>query len=102
MPIQEADPWRLQYFENADCPTDLDIPTDDEDAWTWYSGHSAPLFEFLYLGVANHPFQLPRVGLKEAGELRRRAGDRIHAERGHPLAQFRLVHHLGDSGLDLV
>jgi len=39
MPIQEADPWRLQYFENAACPPDVNIPTDDEHAWTWYPRH---------------------------------------------------------------
>ena len=27
MPIQEADPWRMQYFEHADCPADIHIPT---------------------------------------------------------------------------
>ena len=39
MPIQEADPWRLQYFESAVCPPDVNIPTDDEHAWTWYPRH---------------------------------------------------------------
>ena len=39
MPIQEADPWRLQYFENADCPSNVHIPTDDEHAWMWYPTH---------------------------------------------------------------
>jgi hypothetical protein len=39
MPIQEADPWRLQYFVNAVCPDDVHIPTDDEHAWTWYPRH---------------------------------------------------------------
>ena len=36
MPICEADPWRLQYFRNVDCPPDLNIPTEDFDAWAWY------------------------------------------------------------------
>ena len=36
MPICEADPWRLQYFRDVDCPADLDIPTEDFDAWAWY------------------------------------------------------------------
>lgn len=35
MPIHEADPWRLQYFEAAACPPDVDIPTEDSDAWVW-------------------------------------------------------------------
>jgi hypothetical protein len=39
MPIQEADPWRMQYFENAICPSDIRIPTDDEHAWIWYPDH---------------------------------------------------------------
>jgi hypothetical protein len=39
MPIQEADPWRLQYFKNAACPPDVNIPTDDEHAWMWYPKH---------------------------------------------------------------
>jgi hypothetical protein len=39
MPIQEADPWRQQYFENAHCPDDVRIPTDDEHAWLWYPRH---------------------------------------------------------------
>jgi hypothetical protein len=36
MPICEADPWRLQYFANAACPADVNIPTEDADAWLWY------------------------------------------------------------------
>jgi hypothetical protein len=36
MPIREADPWRLQYFEGVPCPADVDIPTEDADAWMWY------------------------------------------------------------------
>ncbi|HUF56556.1 MAG TPA: hypothetical protein VMM55_08365 [Thermohalobaculum sp.] len=36
MPVCEADPWRLQYFEGVECPDDVRIPTEDGDAWTWY------------------------------------------------------------------
>lgn len=36
MPICEADPWRMQYFTDAPCPPDLNIPTEDPDAWVWY------------------------------------------------------------------
>jgi hypothetical protein len=36
MPICEADPWRLQYFDRAACPADVNIPTEDSDAWLWY------------------------------------------------------------------
>jgi hypothetical protein len=39
MPICEADPWRLQYFERAFCPPDVNIPTEDSDAWRWYQEH---------------------------------------------------------------
>ena len=39
MPICEADPWRLQYFEHAACPPDVNIPTEDSDAWLWYPEH---------------------------------------------------------------
>jgi hypothetical protein len=31
MPIHEADPWRLQYFAHVE--TDVDITTEDSDAW---------------------------------------------------------------------
>jgi hypothetical protein len=39
MPICEADPWRLQYFEHVECPPNVHIPTDDEHAWRWYPRH---------------------------------------------------------------
>jgi hypothetical protein len=39
MPIREADPWRLQYFVAADCPADVEIPTEDSDAWVWNPKH---------------------------------------------------------------
>jgi hypothetical protein len=39
MPIYEADPWRLQYFEHVACPSDVNIPTEDSDAWRWYQEH---------------------------------------------------------------
>jgi hypothetical protein len=39
MPICEADPWRLQYFEQANCPPDVNVPTEDSDAWLWYPDH---------------------------------------------------------------
>ncbi len=32
MPICEADPWRMQYFEGVACPDDVNIPTEDGDA----------------------------------------------------------------------
>ena len=39
MPIIERDPWRVQYFENVDCPEDVVIPTDDEHAYELYPEH---------------------------------------------------------------
>ena len=39
MPICEADPWRMQYFEDVACPEDVRIPTEDGDAWLWYPAH---------------------------------------------------------------
>lgn len=43
MPICEADPWRMQYFAHADCPPDVNIPTEDGDAYLWY-----PKWKWLY------------------------------------------------------
>jgi hypothetical protein len=43
MPICEADPWRMQYFEGAACPPDVNIPTEDADAWKWN-----PEFRWIY------------------------------------------------------
>jgi len=39
MPIHEADPWRLQYFERVACPSDVRITTEDTDAWMWHPEH---------------------------------------------------------------
>ena len=39
MPILERDPWRLQFFENANCPDDVFIATDDPDGWLLYPDH---------------------------------------------------------------
>ncbi len=39
MPICEADPWRLQYFDNVPCPDDVRISTEDPDSWEWYPEH---------------------------------------------------------------
>ena len=39
MPIKEKDPWRDQYFEGVDCPSDLIISTDDTDSWLLYPQH---------------------------------------------------------------
>lgn len=47
MPIREADPWRLQYFADVACPDDVDIPTEDSDAWTWN-----PKYRWVYDKIA--------------------------------------------------
>ena len=39
MPICEADPWRMQYFEKVSCPTGVRIPTEDFDAYEWNPAH---------------------------------------------------------------
>src|SRR5437763_16898702 len=43
MPIGEVDPWRFQYFTGADCPADLLVPTEDNDAWRLY-----PAYRWVY------------------------------------------------------
>lgn len=39
MPIIEPAPWRHQFFDAAECPPDLFIPTDDPEAWAWNPRH---------------------------------------------------------------
>jgi hypothetical protein len=39
MPIHERDPWRRAYFADTACPADVQIPTDDADAWRLYPKH---------------------------------------------------------------
>ena len=39
MPIREADLWRVQYFADVACPVDVEIPTEDSDAWSWNPKH---------------------------------------------------------------
>jgi len=39
MPVCEADPWRMQYFEGIPCPENVNVPTEDGDAWRWYPEH---------------------------------------------------------------
>jgi hypothetical protein len=39
MPICEADPWRLQYFDAVLCTEHVNIPTEDSDAWAWNPRH---------------------------------------------------------------
>src|ERR1019366_2527786 len=47
MPICEADPWRMQYFEGAACPPGVNVPTEDADAWEWN-----PEFRWIYDKIA--------------------------------------------------
>ncbi len=47
MPICEADPWRLQYFEGIPCPDGVNVPTEDGDAWRWY-----PKYKWVYNKLA--------------------------------------------------
>jgi hypothetical protein len=47
MPIREADPWRLQYFTDVACPEDVDILTEDSDAWVLY-----PRYRWVYDKIA--------------------------------------------------
>jgi hypothetical protein len=43
MPVCEADPWRVQYFEDVECPDDVMVPTEDGDAWRWF-----PEYRWVY------------------------------------------------------
>ena len=47
MPICEADPWRMQYFEGVECPEDVLVPTEDSDAWQWF-----PRYKWVYNKLA--------------------------------------------------
>jgi hypothetical protein len=49
MPFCEADPWRLQYFEDVSCPPQVRIPTEDPDAYQWYPQHRG-VYNKLLLG----------------------------------------------------
>ena len=39
MPVLERDPWRMQYFEDLDCPAGVIIPTEDGDAYEMFPQH---------------------------------------------------------------
>ncbi len=39
MPIIERDPWRMPYFEGVDCPKDVEVPTEESDAYRLYPKH---------------------------------------------------------------
>jgi hypothetical protein len=39
VPIIERDPWRMQYFEGVRCPPDVEIPTEESDAYRLFPRH---------------------------------------------------------------
>ena len=62
MPIIERDPWRMQYFEDIDCPDDVTIPTDDEHAYMLFPDHRWIYNKLLVCdtqGVAGAPHGVP-------------------------------------------
>ena len=80
MPICEADPWRLQYFDGVPCPQTVNIPTEDSDAWVsnprhrWvYDKLAVALSQGLEAGPHGTPpprfpvFSKPIVNLKGMG-----------------------------------
>jgi hypothetical protein len=98
MPIHEADPWRQQYFTHVE--TDVDITTEDSNAWQWYPAHR---WVYDKLAVAQSQgleagphgtkppcfpvFSKPIVNLKGMGigsrVLRSQADYDAHAAPGH-------------------
>lgn len=73
MPIREADPWRMQYSVGVPCPDDVEIPTEERDAWRWYPGGQEPLARHRH---AERLGEQPHDLLVEADQHRprRRAG----------------------------
>ncbi len=47
MPIIERDPWRMQYFEDVRCPSEVEIPTEESDAYRLY-----PKYRWLFNKLA--------------------------------------------------
>jgi hypothetical protein len=39
MAICERDPWRFQFFDDVECPSGVNIPTDDIDSYQWFPQH---------------------------------------------------------------
>ena len=100
MPICEADPWRLQYFEAVACPPGVSIPTEDADAWEWFPDHrwvydkiAIARSQGLEAGLHGTPpprfpvFSKPAVNLKGMGVgsriLRDAADYERHQATGH-------------------
>ena len=51
MPIIEPAPWRHQYFAHVPCPSDVLIPADDPEAWTFNPRHRW-VFDKLQLALS--------------------------------------------------
>jgi hypothetical protein len=101
VPICEADPWRLQYFEAVACPPEVRVPTEDADAWEWY-----PAFRWVYdklavatsqgLRAAPHGvippafpvFSKPLMNLRGMGVGSRVIGSRAAYERSLTAGHF--------------
>ena len=101
MPFCEADPWRLQYFENVPCPSEVRIPTEDADAYEWYPAQRAiynklTLAESQGLECAPHGvcpprfpvFSKPIVNLRGMGVGSRVLVDRADYERHRTPGHF--------------
>ena len=100
MPVCEADPWRLQYFEHVACPGNIRIPTEDADAWSWYPDHrwvynKLAIAESQGLACGPHGvppdgfpvFSKPIMNLKGMGE-----GSAVLRDRRDYDAQYRAGH----------
>ena len=100
MPIHEQDPWRDQYFVGVQCPSDVYIPTDDEDAYRWNPRHrwiynKLSIAASQGIGCAPHGvqppaypvFSKPTYNLKGMGVgsrvLRNEGEYRLHETPGH-------------------
>src|ERR1700730_14003091 len=80
MPVCEADPWRLQYFENVYCPPEVNIPTEDSDAWLWYPKHRWIYDKIPIARVFQTDYQSSRHGdRKPAAALGERLCGESHA-----------------------
>lgn len=58
MPIVERDPWRMQYFDQVECPDDVVIPTEDADAYRLF-----PEYRWVYNKLAVAESQGMECGL---------------------------------------
>jgi hypothetical protein len=101
MPICEVDPWRFQYFADVACPQDVQIPTEDSDAWVWN-----PRYRHVYdklavatsqgLACAPHGvtpqafpvFSKPIINLRGMGAGSRVIANAAELERDHTPGHF--------------